>query len=877
MRQHDPFDLRNVRYEKLHGIMSEDFEAFAIAAGISTKHRILDVGCGYGACSRELLKRLSKEPQHSVIIDLIDRSLHQLELSKKELRRFESLKNIKINRFNKQFPDEACCPKEEYDLITAKMVLHEVPYGQQRNFLARLLECLEPNGTLLFWEFCLPQAAQTFITQVIRKKDELAGYNELVNRRYFCNERELSSYFSDAGFAFAIPLRIMRYQFDTYDFLDIDFHNDSKIYDEWLSYIRREAQNSLFESGRGLLDLRDRNDRIEFTIPNVLIFAKRPGPATILLKMSNEVDQKINLSHDESPEKVFLQIVKQNLTSGGTSALQGSRKSLFRPAILTRAYDGQPQLCKDGFEFVCNYNLKSQDVLNQCKAYLEYLTAFYCFVNAKQKTDGTAGISQTLTQLFREDSGAGWLSIKVIEPSDPMSPIEIVAGGVNVCAGIAAVHFADTEQEFFNRVNAQIGDTFKPVFENIANSSVNRLLGPNGQSFDTLAMQLAKQVESDWADTRKTFVKQQKIVTVMHNRFVDGLLKFVDTFRVIQQYLIRSGTPVCYYFCPPSLITNNRRLEEGALLFSTDSVLDPAAFESLLAFVTRLWNGLGTIEAQLSERFEQLSRKEQELTRQQRLLFSSMVHGTTTSIKSINAFGLCETLFTRIPPRDKDDLRTQIAQQDHRYIQELMDYMSRALVGEDTALALVTFIELCVEEAHVPEKFQNPGDILVSEVLIEAEKLAKAWTLATSTTDFAPIIIESTQAYDNWLIPRGYLDARIIRGTFIEIFRNAAFNGYRSDDGSVRIYSQIKPYASGGVAIRFTNKMSKGAVEGKKSKRTGFLERLQRAMSGLTCAEVRLHFGPDEERQEFSTELILGPIKSGYQNISIAQIVANNK
>ena len=92
------FNKRKVRYEELHCIKPSYFDALVDAADIKDCDRVLDCGCGYGAVTREILKRFRMRQQREYfVVDLVDESDTQLEMARSELNNLAANLPVTLN------------------------------------------------------------------------------------------------------------------------------------------------------------------------------------------------------------------------------------------------------------------------------------------------------------------------------------------------------------------------------------------------------------------------------------------------------------------------------------------------------------------------------------------------------------------------------------------------------------------------------------------------------------------------------------------------------------------------------------------------------------------------------------------------------------
>ena len=275
--RHTSFDQRLVRYEQLHEILPDHFRAFIAAGQIRGNCRILDCGCGYGSVTREILKATAADRargETTLTIDLIDDSAVQLDGARWELAAWNGSPGAKLDFIRGVFPDDLRAGPGTYDVIACKMVLHEVLKERQSAFVGSVYEHLKLHGRFIFWDLCLPPDLASFYRAVFKKKDVLAGYDTLVERRTFMTEPEFVELFHSSPFrAFQIVAEIA-YRFDTLKRLEPELKGDLKAFAEWQNFIRASIAD-LDPSAVEKLMFEDDGDSISFNVRKIIAVAQR--------------------------------------------------------------------------------------------------------------------------------------------------------------------------------------------------------------------------------------------------------------------------------------------------------------------------------------------------------------------------------------------------------------------------------------------------------------------------------------------------------------------------------------------------------------------------------------------------------------------------
>lgn len=282
------FDQRVVRYEEVHAIHPDDFRAFVDMTGVMDTHsKVLDCGCGYGAITRELLRATEHSRTQGntrLTIDLIDESAIQLSRARMELQQWLSSRNATLSFIEGVFPDDLENGRT-YDVIACKMVLHEVDRGQQPSFVDGLYQSLTPQGRLLLWDICLSADVADFFRAIVRRKDQLLGFDSMVQRRSFLTEEDLMNLFRRSSFERVQLARDILYRFDTSRRFLTEFRADREKFELWTDFVRERAAN-LPTSVRAYLHYSDCSAGISFDIRKVIAVAQRVEMASRKSKLA---------------------------------------------------------------------------------------------------------------------------------------------------------------------------------------------------------------------------------------------------------------------------------------------------------------------------------------------------------------------------------------------------------------------------------------------------------------------------------------------------------------------------------------------------------------------------------------------------------------
>lgn len=254
------FDVRIVSYEHIHGIKPEDKKALIDAIDPKPGEQILDAFCGYAAVGKECFER---EPQIDLWMN--DESGVQLERARENLP-YSSQSHFILGHF----PDVSF-ETGSFDTVVIKMGLHEVPKAEQLRVSRRAREILKPKGKLVIWDIMLNKDNQTMFQNVIRKKDELAGFDMLIRERYFFREEEFLETMKQAGFSRVKEFHVVSSRFSSLKRLEQELHNDKSLLKQLNEFIRQVFPESLKKSH----GYEDKGDDIQFNIPKKIYVMKR--------------------------------------------------------------------------------------------------------------------------------------------------------------------------------------------------------------------------------------------------------------------------------------------------------------------------------------------------------------------------------------------------------------------------------------------------------------------------------------------------------------------------------------------------------------------------------------------------------------------------
>ena len=203
------YDKRIVNYEAIHQLTKTHFDLFVDAIDPQPNDTILDVGAGYGAATREMMIRnVSKSIHYS----LLEKSKVQVERARKSLSELASPAYIEqFVQFHLGALQDYSFEDARFDTVVAKSLIHEIPETQKVECFKKVYRMLKDKGRFIIWNYLLDGFNAQFIRKMIRKKDELSGFDELVSERHFPTETQVYQYLYKAGFKTVEKLHTFTY------------------------------------------------------------------------------------------------------------------------------------------------------------------------------------------------------------------------------------------------------------------------------------------------------------------------------------------------------------------------------------------------------------------------------------------------------------------------------------------------------------------------------------------------------------------------------------------------------------------------------------------------------------------------------------------
>lgn len=268
--QTNGFDKRIVNYEEIHDNSQKDLDVMLDALDIEHSENILDSGCGYGAVTLGALKRANERCMRFSLADIsnvqLDRAREKINLAIKHLSPKPEVNFYFDNIIFTEFTEYS------FDAIGAKMVFHEIKKKYQLKTVAEWYKILKHGGRLVVWDLSLESWNQELIQNIIREKDRIAGFQYMVENRYFLREEEILSMFNDVGFKTYEKIHDITYFINTANRLESEFGGDVEKVKLWNDYIRKEVSN-IDNNTLARLSYQDHGDYIKMQLPKSIFIA----------------------------------------------------------------------------------------------------------------------------------------------------------------------------------------------------------------------------------------------------------------------------------------------------------------------------------------------------------------------------------------------------------------------------------------------------------------------------------------------------------------------------------------------------------------------------------------------------------------------------
>ena len=268
------YEIRNADYSIVHNDSDEDFLEFITALSIKQADKVIDIGGGYGSI---FIRLIEHQPDLIIDYDLLDGGLFQLKKGEERINKLLIKHNNKSTvRYMHQDATMLDLEPDQYDLVICKMFLHEIPIQHKKKIFKNLFDITKPGSRIFFWNPDLTPNNYSFYTDVIKKKDELAGFQSMVENRHFLLNQDFYEFLAEAGFINANKLMTFDYHLDTKNRLHEEFHGDRNRLQEWNAYILRIAAQLDLETTKQL-NIQVSADNVYINFKRGIFSAQKPG------------------------------------------------------------------------------------------------------------------------------------------------------------------------------------------------------------------------------------------------------------------------------------------------------------------------------------------------------------------------------------------------------------------------------------------------------------------------------------------------------------------------------------------------------------------------------------------------------------------------
>jgi ubiquinone/menaquinone biosynthesis C-methylase UbiE len=220
----NPYTHLKRNCQNLHNFSQEDIKKFIDLANIRPGDKILDAMAGDGAIAKELSKI------SNVQLFVLDNAKLQIE---------EAKKNVKNANFYVSSALKMPFQDSMFDKVFIRSGVYEIPKKDQVNLYKEILRVLKKEGLFINWTIGLDSKNQKVFQRLVKKKDEIAEFDDLVKNRYFMTKSELKQDLNVSGFSSVnfIDLGI-NYNLQTKKWEEIDFKGDKSKTERWDNYLQ---------------------------------------------------------------------------------------------------------------------------------------------------------------------------------------------------------------------------------------------------------------------------------------------------------------------------------------------------------------------------------------------------------------------------------------------------------------------------------------------------------------------------------------------------------------------------------------------------------------------------------------------------------------
>jgi ubiquinone/menaquinone biosynthesis C-methylase UbiE len=225
--EENAYDKRVVTYESVTGFSGVMFEKMLETIAPQDGQHILDAGAGYAAVTQAVIKAF---PTVKLDYHLLEKSIVQLERGRESVQELLGAEKFaKHTSFYHSGVEETPIESDLLDTSIAKMVIHEVRKENQAKTIAEMKRILKPGGRFIVWQTKLNDDNCHFFRAMMRRKDELSGFDSFVRDRYFLAESEFFALMNGAGFHDVKLVHDFPYAFSTRARMPDLGHDEAKL------------------------------------------------------------------------------------------------------------------------------------------------------------------------------------------------------------------------------------------------------------------------------------------------------------------------------------------------------------------------------------------------------------------------------------------------------------------------------------------------------------------------------------------------------------------------------------------------------------------------------------------------------------------------
>jgi ubiquinone/menaquinone biosynthesis C-methylase UbiE len=249
-----PYSNLERNCQNLHGFSNKDIEKFVELGKLKQGMFVLDAMCGEGSIGKIISKN------KKVNLYLLDDSEFQINKAKEKIKDAEfKVASILETEFDKSF----------FDRIFIRSGIQEIPQHKQIKLYKEILRVLKKEGMFINWTVKLNEKNKKAFQKLADKKDEIAGFDELLKNRYFMTKAEFEEDLKKAGFSNVRFFDLgINYTLSTKKWFEVDFKGDKSKLKKLNDYIRGLG------SIQGI-EIKDLGEDIQIIVPALISVSKK--------------------------------------------------------------------------------------------------------------------------------------------------------------------------------------------------------------------------------------------------------------------------------------------------------------------------------------------------------------------------------------------------------------------------------------------------------------------------------------------------------------------------------------------------------------------------------------------------------------------------